>query len=119
MAQTQWTYHGPSGRSYQIGLYHGDDSGHVIIYCNNNILTIDFDVRENKSYSFYLERDLCELSLSQEGEGFEYDFQIAQSKEVENPSPDMEPLDYIYIWLVAILLMGIIVSVAIAISPGS
>ena len=119
MAQTQWTYHGPSGRSYHIGLYHGDDSGHVIIYCNNNILTIDFDVRENKSYSFYLERDLCELSLNQEGDGFEYDFQIAQSIEAENPSPDMEPLDYIYIWLVAILVMGIIISIAIAISPAS
>jgi hypothetical protein len=119
MAQTQWTYHGPSGRSYHIGLYHGDESGHVIIYCNNNILTIDFDVREDKSYSFYLERDLCELSLSQEGEHFEYDFQIAQSEEATSSSSDMESLDYIYIWLVAILFMGIIISVAIAISPAS
>jgi tRNA A-37 threonylcarbamoyl transferase component Bud32 len=85
MAQSNWTYHGASGRSYQVGLYHGDDSGHVIIYCNNNILTIDFGVNEEKSYSFYLEQDLCELSLNETDEGYAYDFSIAEAA----PTPEV------------------------------
>jgi len=116
MAQTQWTYNGPSGRSYQIGLYHGDESGHVIIYCNNNILTIDFDVKEDKSYSFYLEKDLCELSLSLQGEAFTYDFQIANPEPEKKKKSDLESLDLVYIGLAAVLILGIIISLSIAIS---
>lgn len=115
MAQTQWTYHGPSGRSYHVGLYHGDDSGHVIIYCNNNIMTIDFNVQEDKSYSFYLEKDLCELSLSQRGDGFDYDFQIANAVETPKSSDNLESVDYIYLGLASVLIIGIIVSVFLAI----
>jgi hypothetical protein len=116
MAQTQWTYHGASGRSHHIGLYHGDDSGHVIIYCNNNILTIDFDVKEPKSYSFYLEQDLCELSLSQDEGAFEYDFKIVGNPNDNEADDKSEVLDFIYVILAALLLMGIIITAAIGFS---
>ncbi|NBB89064.1 MAG: hypothetical protein GVX96_04705 [Bacteroidetes bacterium] len=115
MAQTQWTYHSPSGRSYHVGLYHGDDSGHVIIYCNNNILTVDFNVQEDKSYSFYLEKDLCELSLNQHKDGFDYDFQITNSAKAPKSTDGLEPVDYIYLGLATVLIIGIIVSVLLAI----
>ncbi|SRR6056297_478290 len=116
MAQTNWTYHGASGRTHHIGLYHGDDSGHVIIYCNNNILTIDFDVKEPKSYSFYLEHDLCELSVSQADDVFEYDFKIVNSQNEKKDNDKSEFLDFIYVVLAALILMGIIITAAIGFS---
>lgn len=117
MAQSNWTYHGASGRSYHVGLYHGDDSGHVIIYCNNNILTIDFEVNEDKSYSFYLEHDLCELSLTETDNGYEYDFNIAEAAPpIETSSSEIAPLDYVFLGLVGLLFFSIIFSFAAAIS---
>ena len=115
MAQSQWTYHGASGRPHHIGLYHGDESGHVIIYCNNSILTIDFDVEVPKSYSFYLEHDLCELSIKQEEETFAYDFKIVRPDESAEEKDSSEHFDYLYVLLATVLFLAIIISFAIAI----
>ena len=34
MGQQVWTFNDITGTNYTIGLYHGEDSGHVIIYQN-------------------------------------------------------------------------------------
>lgn len=83
MAQLRWLYAAPSLKHYKIGLYHGDKSRHVLIYINNKISVIDFNVREDKTYSFFVEEEFCELSIKREPEHWSYDFVI--NTEVQTP----------------------------------
>lgn len=84
LAQLRWIYTSPLTKHYAIGLYHGDKSKHVLIYINNRISVIDFHVREDKTYSFFIEEELCELSLKDEGDKWTYAFQI--NREVLTPA---------------------------------
>jgi hypothetical protein len=52
MAQRLWYYKNEYGPDYEIGLYHGDKSGHVMIYVGQKIVKIDFSVFDNKNYHF-------------------------------------------------------------------
>lgn len=76
MNQLQWKYTGNYGKPYEVALAHGEESGHLVIYCNTNILVIDFKVLDSKKYSFFIDDELVDLSIEKTGEGFEYDCQI-------------------------------------------
>ncbi len=76
MAQFSWVYVGDSGKHYKVGLFHGDRTGHLLIHCNSRIVLYDFSVREPKSYSFFLEEELCEIELEQREDKFYYHFNI-------------------------------------------
>ncbi|MEM0994518.1 MAG: hypothetical protein AAGI49_15870 [Bacteroidota bacterium] len=73
--QRYWNYHDRFGKKYQIGIYHGD-SGHLVIYCNASIITIDFNVLQPKTYTFFIGEELFNLSIKKENTDFEYDCQI-------------------------------------------
>ncbi len=83
MAQFSWVYVGDSGKHYKVGLFHGDRTGHLLIHCNSKIMLYDFNVREPKSYSFFLEEELCEIELEQRENRFYYSFNI--NKDVDTP----------------------------------
>ena len=76
MAQIRWVYASPSHRQYSIGLFHGDRTRHVLVYINNRISVIDFSVKEDKKYSFFIEEEFCELSLARKEHNWAYDFEI-------------------------------------------
>lgn len=76
LAQLRWIYVSPSAKHYNVGLYHGDRSKHVLVHINNSISVIDFSVKEDKTYTFYIEEQLCELSLQDEGDHWSYAFEI-------------------------------------------
>lgn len=61
--QVFWKYQSAEGQIYSVGLYHGDESGHVLIYCGKEIVKIDFNVLYSKSYSFYLGDELFGLEI--------------------------------------------------------
>lgn len=63
MAQQSWTYLNRIGQKFNIGLYHGLKSGHVIVYCNRSIVLIDFTIKDTKKYSFYIGEEFMELDL--------------------------------------------------------
>ena len=69
-------YASPSHRQYAIGLFHGDRTRHVLVYINNRISVIDFNVKEDKTYSFFIEEELCELSLLRKEHHWAYNFVI-------------------------------------------
>jgi hypothetical protein len=75
MQQLYWNFSDRFGRQYKIGLYHGA-SGHLIIYCNNNVMTIDFNVQQSKDYTFFIGDELLQLSIQKENEQFQYDCQL-------------------------------------------
>lgn len=84
MAQCNWTYIGDNGKKFHVGLFHGPKTGHVLIHCNKKVVQIDFSVLESKTYSLFLDEELCEIDLERkEGYRFSYEFRI--NKEVDTP----------------------------------
>jgi len=61
-------------QQYLVGLYHGEESGHLVVHCNNSVILIDFGVKQSKDYSFFLEEELFELRLTQANGRFSYQF---------------------------------------------
>lgn len=77
MAQTGWVWVDNKGNKYRVGIYHGDQSGHVAIHCNLRIVQIDFSVQDSRTYTFFIDEELCEIRLEKHKNGrFSYDFQI-------------------------------------------
>lgn len=83
MAQLQWTVPGYGGRNYRVGMYHGEDSGHLMVHCNNKVMLIDFGVKDSKNYSFYLDQELFELQLKREQGRFSYD--LKHNEDIDSP----------------------------------
>lgn len=76
MAQRNWTYLSDEGRTYHVGIFHGPNTGHLLIFCNLKVLLVDFSVLESKSYSFFLGEELCEISLESKDNYFQYNFNV-------------------------------------------
>ncbi len=76
MSQSLWTYYDPSFGPQTVGVYHGDDSGNLVVYCNNKVVIVDFKVKNSKSYSFYINKCLIKLNLKKQNEekSFDHDF---------------------------------------------
>ena len=62
---------------------HGAESGHLMVYCNTNIVLIDFEILQSKTYSFFIEDELCELSIERKDDQFFYGFEI--NKKADTP----------------------------------
>jgi len=75
MNQLNWTYLSDNGTRHAIGMMHGPKSGHLLVHCNSKIMLIDFSILEEKSYSFFIEEELCELFIAKEGDEFTYRFE--------------------------------------------
>jgi hypothetical protein len=41
-------------------------TGHVILYCNESIVLIDFSILDNKKYSFFIGEEFIELDLEKD-----------------------------------------------------
>ena len=74
MSQSLWTYYDPSYGTQTVGVYHGDDSGNLVVFCNNKVVMVDFEVKNTKSYSFYINKCLIELKLKKKEKSFDVDF---------------------------------------------
>lgn len=73
--QRQWTYMDPYRRKFKIGLYHGDDSGHVLMHVNGDPIIIDFSIKDEKEYSFYVGPQLFNLHFKKSSEEFIYNLE--------------------------------------------
>ncbi|MBL7775290.1 MAG: hypothetical protein JNK89_04765 [Saprospiraceae bacterium] len=111
MAQVGWVFLDDFGGQHRIGLYHGDSSGHVLLHCDLRVVQVDFSVKEPRTYSFFVEDELCEVSIYKEKEGFSYDFKV--NKKVDTPRNRLRKADnrrnqkYI-----AYLTIGLLVTIA-------
>lgn len=84
MNQFNWTYVDNAGKKNQIGIVHfPKKSGHLLVYCNSKLMVVDFSVFEDKMYSFFVEDELCEISIEKKGEEYFYGFEI--NKEIDTP----------------------------------
>ncbi len=117
MAQIGWVFLDDRGGRHRVGLYHGDQSGHVLIHCNLRVVEIDFSVKESKTYSFFIEDEFCEVHLEKEKEGFSYDFQV--NKKVDTPRNQerriVDRRNFRYLLLLAAGLVVIIAAILFAV----
>ena len=65
-----------TGRKFNVGIYHGARSGHLLVYCNRKVVIIDFHVLETKTYPLFLDDELCELTVEKKDNQFRYGFDI-------------------------------------------
>jgi len=79
-----WTYLGDNNKKHHVVLMHGAQSGHLLVYCNTTILLIDFEILESKTYSFFIEDELCEINIEYiSEENYSYGFNI--NKDADTP----------------------------------
>jgi hypothetical protein len=84
MSQMKWTYLDDYGGRYNVGLYHGNKTGHLLIYCDGRVVVIDFNVFKTKKYSFLINDDLCDLHVEQTDGKFAYGFEV--NHDVDTPA---------------------------------
>lgn len=84
MPQYSWNITGHRGNNYKLGLFHGDKTQHVVLHCNDKVVQIDFEVRESKTYTVFLDHELCEVSIDHTG-GNHYDYSCRINHEAATP----------------------------------
>jgi hypothetical protein len=82
--QHSWNITGHRGNHFTLNLFHGDTTQHVILHCNSRIVQIDFEVRESRTYTLFLDQELCEVSIDHTG-GDHYDYSCRINHEAETP----------------------------------
>lgn len=83
MSQLSWTLLDDFGQQYEIGLYHGDRSKHVLIHINRRPVVIDFNIKDSKEYSFYVGHEWCEMKIEKVEDQYLYSF--STNKEIDTP----------------------------------
>ena len=83
MNRFNWTYVDINGSAHNVGVMHGAESGNLLIYCDSNIIHIRFKIFDTTSLSFFIEEELCVLSIEKQGDNFLYGFTI--DREADTP----------------------------------
>ena len=83
MGQQVWEMDSITGEHYTLGLYHGEESGHLMLYMNENIFLIDYNILENKIYQFYIGNEFMKLNIRKVNLIFEYSLEV----DTESPTP--------------------------------
>ena len=84
-------------------MYHGDDSGHLIVFVNGQIIKILFEQKEGKTYNFLIEQQLIELAIEKNNEGYEY--VVTPQRPVNNTKPEQTFDKHFWIPLILLLLV--------------
>lgn len=93
---------------------HGATSGHLLVTCNNSIVIIDFSVLKTSTYSFFIEEELCELTIERKEDQFFYGFEVDQ--EADTPlNQQRKKRDKKHLFQSIFLLGGILLLVSILI----
>jgi hypothetical protein len=98
MPQRSWSYQKSTDDPiYHVSIYHGDTSRHVLIYSQSNIISIDFKVTDDKTYSFMLGDDLFDLHILWKQSQPQYNLiHVPTQSLVENPGLNNFPRADIY-----------------------
>lgn len=111
MNRLNWVYLADGGVQHQVGLMHGAKTGHLLVYCNTRIVLIDFKVKKDKTYSFFIDEQLCEIDIEQHGADYRYAFRI--NKEADTPRNNLRRKIEKRDMLLSILTIGGVVLTAI------
>ncbi|MFK8057084.1 MAG: hypothetical protein AB8F78_13255 [Saprospiraceae bacterium] len=77
MNQYQWTFLDNKQQRHTLGIAHSASTGHLVVHCDHRVVLIDFGVLEERTFTFFVEDELCKLTLvGSKEEGFTYNFNI-------------------------------------------
>lgn len=106
MAQNSWFYTFPNGKKYEIGIYHSQE-GHVVIYCEGEIIVIDFNVMGDKQYSFFIENKLLNLTIKKNTDA-SFAYELSEEIFTTNLAKGTEDQKKYRIWAIFIFLCVIL-----------
>ena len=90
---------------------HGAESGNLLVYCNTDIVLIDFKVHRSHTYSFFIEEELCELSIERTGDQYLYSFDL--NMEADTPlNRRRKQINKRHLWQSLAFLGGFLILVA-------
>ncbi len=75
-----WRYIGSTKHAI-VSVKHSPVSGNLLVSCGQEIVLIDYDVFEDKSYYFFIDEELCSIYLEKENGKFTYTFDIDEKAE--------------------------------------
>lgn len=110
-----WTLVDDNGASHRIGLVHGDENHHLMIYCDENILVIDFEVNTSRKYSFLLNEILVDITLEEKMGTFSYGLDLDEKTDTpRNRRKKQQERTHLYQTLLAftvfiVFVMGILI----------
>lgn len=107
MSQLQWTFISDTGEQFRVGMYHGDESGHLMVHCNGTVLLIDFSVFSSKEYHFMLGEDLFTLKLNREPTRFTYS--LTADEDVDSARNRRRKLEKKRFEIVQIIILAIVI----------
>ncbi len=79
MNQMRWVYIDDQGSRHNVGILHGQDTGNLVIHCNEQIVQVDFEIQEDKSYGIMINGQLCHIKIFKDGDKYQYAFEIDES----------------------------------------
>jgi hypothetical protein len=92
LAQAIWQFVSNTGHKHKIGLYHGDSTGHLLIYCDAKVVKVDFSIKKQEEYSFFVDDEFCKVTIYPEPNGsFTYGFEV--DKQADTPLNQARKLD--------------------------
>ena len=87
-----------------IEMYHGEDSGHLILFVNGQIIQINFNQKETKTYNFFIERQLIEFEIEKADSGYSY----TMTPQRPPPVGEQEQTFHKHFWIPLILILVIL-----------
>ena len=78
MANCVWTYVSTNSKQFRVELYHGETSGHVLMTVNGKVSVVDFKIFESKTYTLFLDHELCRVVLDRQANQMYYRFEVDQ-----------------------------------------
>ena len=83
MGQQSWSFTDYFGTEHNFGIYHGEESGHLVCYLDNSIMHINFSIKDDYQFSFFMEEELLIFKIKKINESYEYSFEL--DKESQTP----------------------------------
>lgn len=85
-------------------MYHGEESGHLLLFVNGNILSIDFDQKLGTKKSFLIENQVIELVI----DDIEGKAEYTVTPQLPPPIPSNEKTFSKHFWIPLILVLLIL-----------
>ncbi|MEL6124135.1 MAG: hypothetical protein AAFQ02_01700 [Bacteroidota bacterium] len=82
MSEKRWTFYDPRSGSNTIGIYHGAESGHVVVYHNFKVVIVDFLIHTTKTYTLLVNDLMLKITVatSSSESGFAYHLDISDTQ---------------------------------------
>ncbi len=85
MNKQHWILPNPQGKHTKVGIMHGVDTGNLMIYCNQDVIKVDFKVFDDKSYKFFVDEEFCEIQVKRKRDGsYRYEFKFDRKVDTEH-----------------------------------